>query len=134
MSIIFGNLANAFVGFGTAVESGVGIDDAAAHFRHVASLDATYLVYIGLGMFVCTFTYMYTWVYTGEMTSKRIREKYLRAILRQEVAFFDNVGAGEVATRIQTDTRQSHTNILLCITPLTAVFRQISFNKACLRK
>lgn len=37
--------------------------------------------------------------------AKRIRELYLRAILRQDIAFFDNVGAGEVATRIQTDTR-----------------------------
>ena len=116
MSIIFGNLTNAFVDFGTAIERGEGVDSAAAHFRHVASLDASYLVYIGLGMLVCTFIYMYTWVYTGEMTSKRIREKYLQAVLRQEVAFFDNVGAGEVASRIQTDTRQS---LLLCcvVTP-----------------
>ena len=48
---------------------------------------------------------MGTWVYTGEVNAKRIREKYLRAILRQEIAYFDKVGAGEVATRIQTDTR-----------------------------
>ena len=39
--------------------------------------------------------------------AKRIRERYLGAILRQDIAFFDNVGAGEVATRIQTDTRAS---------------------------
>ena len=60
----------------------------------------------GLGIFVCTFVYMYIWVYTGEVNAKRIREKYLRAVLRQDIAFFDKVGAGEVATRIQTDTRQ----------------------------
>ena len=48
---------------------------------------------------------MWTWVYTGETNAKRIREKYLKAILRQEIAYFDKVGAGEVATRIQTDTR-----------------------------
>jgi len=57
-------------------------------------------------MFVCTFAFMYIWVYTGEVNAKRIREKYLRAVLRQDIAFFDKVGAGEVATRIQTDTRQ----------------------------
>ena len=44
-------------------------------------------------------------MYTGEIGTKRLREKYLQAILRQDIAFFDNVGAGEVATRIQTDTR-----------------------------
>ena len=48
---------------------------------------------------------MYIWVYTGEIGTKRLREKYLQAILRQDIAYFDNVGAGEVATRIQTDTR-----------------------------
>ena len=48
---------------------------------------------------------MYIWVYTGEIGTKRLREKYLKAVLRQDIAYFDNVGAGEVATRIQTDTR-----------------------------
>lgn len=41
--------------------------------------------------------------YTGERMTQKIREAYLRAILRQNVAFFDNVGAGEVATRITAD-------------------------------
>jgi ATP-binding cassette, subfamily B (MDR/TAP), member 1 len=58
-------------------------------------------------MFVATFAYMYIWVYTGEVNAKRLRERYLQSILRQDIAFFDNVGAGEVATRIQTDTRMS---------------------------
>lgn len=57
-------------------------------------------------MFVCTFLYMYIWVYTAEVNAKRLREHYLQAVLRQDIAFFDNVGAGEVATRIQTDTRK----------------------------
>jgi hypothetical protein len=59
----------------------------------------------GIAMFVSTFTYMSIWVYTGEVGAKRLREAYLQAVLRQDIAFFDNVGAGEVATRIQTDTR-----------------------------
>ena len=58
-------------------------------------------------MFACTFIYMYIWVYTGEVNAKRLRERYLQAIIRKDIAFFDNVGAGEVATRIQTDTRKS---------------------------
>ena len=112
MSIIFGNLTESFVTFGTAIQQlqqGNGtqqaVDEAAAKFRHDAALDASYLCYIGLGLFATTFTYMYFWVYTGEVGSKRLREQYLKAILRQDIAFFDNVGAGEVTTRIQTDTR-----------------------------
>lgn len=33
-----------------------------------------------------------------------MREKYLKAILRQNIAFFDRLGPGEVTTRIETDT------------------------------
>jgi ATP-binding cassette, subfamily B (MDR/TAP), member 1 len=54
----------------------------------------------------CTYIFMATWIYTAEVGAKRLRERYLQAVLRQDVAFFDNVGAGEVATRIQTDTRR----------------------------
>jgi hypothetical protein len=56
-------------------------------------------------MFICTYIYMNAWAYTAEAAAKRIRERYLKAILRQDIAFFDKVGAGEVTTRIQTDTR-----------------------------
>lgn len=56
-------------------------------------------------MFVCTYIYMCIWAYTAEVAAKRIRERYLRAVLRQDIAFFDKVGAGEITTRIQTDTR-----------------------------
>lgn len=55
-------------------------------------------------MFVTTYAYMVIWIRNSETAAKRIRERYLQAVLRQDVAFFDNVGAGEVATRIQTDT------------------------------
>jgi ATP-binding cassette, subfamily B (MDR/TAP), member 1 len=49
---------------------------------------------------------MATWALTGERNAKRIRENYLRAVLRQDIAYFDTSGgAGEVATRIQSDTR-----------------------------
>ncbi|PPQ91666.1 hypothetical protein CVT25_012879 [Psilocybe cyanescens] len=112
MSLLFGNLTQDFVNFSQILaEAQKGtpgaadrIPQAAADFRHSAGLSATYLVCIGIGMFVCTYAYMYIWVYTGEVNAKRIRERYLRAVLRQDIAFFDNVGAGEVATRIQTDT------------------------------
>ena len=55
---------------------------------------------------MCTYIYMYVWTYTGEINAKRIRDNYLQAVLRQDIQFFDKVGAGEVATRIQTDTRE----------------------------
>lgn len=43
-------------------------------------------------------------IYTGEHMSQKIRGQYLAAILRQNVAFFDKLGAGEITTRITADT------------------------------
>ncbi|KAI6098491.1 P-loop containing nucleoside triphosphate hydrolase protein [Pisolithus sp. B1] len=122
MAAVFGRLIQDFVTFTTALETyqsadsygnAIAIssarqdfDSAARELRRAAAQNASYLAYVGVGMAVCTWIYMYLWIYTGEVNAKRIREKYLQAILRQDVGYFDHVGAGEVATRIQTDTLQ----------------------------
>ncbi|KZV84576.1 multidrug resistance protein 1 [Exidia glandulosa HHB12029] len=116
MSLLFGKLTQAFVDFTTATLTPNpppgAVEEAADHFRHTAAVTASYLVYLGklhlpasfcIGMFVATYTYMTTWTYTGEVNAKRLRERYLQAVLRQDIAFFDKLGAGEVTTRIQTD-------------------------------
>ncbi|KZW01505.1 multidrug resistance protein 1 [Exidia glandulosa HHB12029] len=107
MSLLFGKLTQAFVDFTTETlrpnPSPADIERAADHFRHTAATTASYLVYLGIGMFCATYTYMTTWTYTGEVNAKRVRERYLQAVLRQDIAFFDKLGAGEVTTRIQTD-------------------------------
>ncbi|KXN91892.1 Leptomycin B resistance protein pmd1 [Leucoagaricus sp. SymC.cos] len=110
-ALLFGGLANQFINFATTValfHDGQASEDdlhiAARSFRSEANRDALYSVYLGIGELVCTWVYMYTWTYTSEVNSKRIREAYLKATLRQDVEYFDDVGAGEVATRIQTDT------------------------------
>lgn len=41
--------------------------------------------------------------YTGERITQQIRELYLRAIFRQNIAFFDFLGSGEITTRISSD-------------------------------
>ncbi|KIK97939.1 hypothetical protein PAXRUDRAFT_807077 [Paxillus rubicundulus Ve08.2h10] len=120
LSLLFANLVQDFILFaaaelkytqetqsGDAAATAVArraLGAAAAAFRHNAAADASYVVCIGFSVFLCTYIFMCIWVYTGEVNSKRIREKYLQAVLRQDIAYFDNVGAGEIATRIQTDT------------------------------
>lgn len=137
MTLMFGNLTTAFVQFGIASAQAFAagatpaafqaLVEAANAFKKTAAEDALYLVFIGktlpylsscqthlsagLGMLVATYIYMVTWIRTAETAAKRIRENYLRAILRQDIAFFDNVGAGEVATRIQTDTHLVQTGV-----------------------
>lgn len=80
---------------------------APTHFLPPYARALANLVHQGIGTWVTTYIYMATWAVTGERNAKRIRENYLRAILRQDIAYFDTSGgAGEVATRIQSDTRK----------------------------
>ena len=51
-------------------------------------------------IYICTVGF----IYTGEHIAQKIREQYLAAILRQNIAFFDKLGAGEITTRITADT------------------------------
>jgi ATP-binding cassette subfamily B (MDR/TAP) protein 1 len=124
MTLIFGRLTTSFTDYGIAVTQisqygatpaeAAALEQAKQQLKTNSGNNALYLLAIGLGMFVSTWAYMFIWNYTGELNSKRVRENYLRAVLRQEVstdhdqadiqiAYFDDLGAGEVATRIQTD-------------------------------
>lgn len=48
---------------------------------------------------------MTCWIATGERQAARIRNLYLKTILRQEIAFFDNeTNTGEVVERMSGDT------------------------------
>ena len=72
MSLIFGKLTNTFVNFGTTVaRTGFNTSDpafnaAAQDFRHLSALDASFLTYIGIAMFVATYIYMFIWVINGK--------------------------------------------------------------------
>ncbi|GAA5883526.1 hypothetical protein JCM16303_005465 [Sporobolomyces ruberrimus] len=110
MTIAFGNLTNSFTNFaslpliyGSAIPADVLSAARSDLFGNVKD-GVLILVYIGIGSFVATYIYMGFWVYTGEVATRRIREKYLRAVLRQNVGWFDKIGAGELTTRIETDS------------------------------
>jgi len=55
--------------------------------------------------FVVCSTEVACWMQTGERQSARIRIKYLRAMLAQDIAFFDkDASTGEIVSRISNDT------------------------------
>ena len=63
-----------------------------------------YFLYLAIGEFVTIYICTVGFIYTGEHITGKIREQYLAAILRQNIAFFDKLGAGEITTRITADT------------------------------
>lgn len=63
-----------------------------------------YFVYLGIAEFVTSYICTIGFIYTGEHITQKIREHYLEAILRQNIGYYDKLGAGEVTTRITADT------------------------------
>lgn len=107
MTIVFGQLTQSFTEWGILQRQDVldleAIAIAGEGVKRDAARNATYLVIIGIAQGISSYLYMVIWNYVGESNSKRVRQAYLRAILRQEVSYTEEVGAGEVATRIESD-------------------------------
>ncbi|EON66022.1 ATP-binding cassette, subfamily B (MDR/TAP), member 1 [Coniosporium apollinis CBS 100218] len=97
MTIIFGQLAGTFQGLflGTLAEG---------QFASDLAKFTLYFVYLGIGEFVTIYITTVGFLYTGEHISSKMREEYLQAILRQNIGFFDKLGAGEITTRITSDS------------------------------
>ncbi|KAJ5945869.1 ABC multidrug transporter mdr1 [Penicillium verhagenii] len=96
-TILFGSLASAFQG----IEQKTISYDA---FVHELDKNVLYFIYLGIAEFVTVYVSMVGFIYTGGQVTQKIRENYLKAILRQNIAYFDQLGAGELTTRITSDT------------------------------
>lgn len=105
----------------TVADMDTALADAKRELSQAINRDALLLVYVGIAMFGSTYIYMASWVYTGESITGRIREAYLTAVLRQEIAYFDVVGPGEITTRIQNDIQLIQEGISDKI-PMSAMF------------
>jgi ATP-binding cassette subfamily B (MDR/TAP) protein 1 len=64
---------------------------------------ALYFVYLGIAAFFTNYISTVGFIYTGEHITQKLRQKYLAAILHQNIAFFDKLGAGEITNRITGD-------------------------------
>ncbi|EXJ70002.1 uncharacterized protein A1O5_07075 [Cladophialophora psammophila CBS 110553] len=96
MTLVLGSLAGQFTGF----QDG---STAVSEFNQRLSRLALYFVYLGIGSFVTVFISIQGFSFAGEAITQRTCEAYLQSIMRQNIAFFDKVGAGEVVSRITGD-------------------------------
>jgi ATP-binding cassette subfamily B (MDR/TAP) protein 1 len=99
MTIIFGNLQGTFQDYFYS-NGAMSYDD----FVDEMTRYVLYFVYLAIGEFCVVYISTVGFIYTGEHISAKIREHYLESCMRQNIGFFDKVGAGEVTTRITSDT------------------------------
>jgi ATP-binding cassette, subfamily B (MDR/TAP), member 1 len=89
-----------FVGYFSQFEAG--------HISSKVLLDAVatyapFYAYLGLAIFVLTYISTVGFYVAGERITRNLRRAYLKNILRQNLAVFDTLSAGEVSSCIVTD-------------------------------
>jgi ATP-binding cassette subfamily B (MDR/TAP) protein 1 len=62
-----------------------------------------YYVYLAIAIFVVIYISTIGFYYSGERIIRSLRNAYLKAILRQNMAYFDTHSPGEISTRIMSD-------------------------------
>lgn len=97
LQVIFGSLTETFQHF---------FEGTLSHeaFTRDLSQFVLYYVYLGTAQFVTVYIGIVGFIYTGDHISRKTREQYLASILRQNMAFFDNLGASDITTRMISDT------------------------------
>ncbi|KAK9455642.1 P-loop containing nucleoside triphosphate hydrolase protein [Dipodascopsis uninucleata] len=86
-----------FMNYGTRLYS-------VQEFQDEVNKLALYIVYFGIADLILSYFAVYIFIDRGELLSGRIREKYLAAILRQNIGYFDKQGSGGITTSISGDT------------------------------
>ncbi|CAK8533613.1 unnamed protein product [Lathyrus sativus] len=76
------------------------------NFVHSINENAVAVLYVACASFVACFLEGYCWTRTGERQAARMRARYIKAVLRQEVAYFDLhvTSTSEVITSVSTDS------------------------------
>ena len=96
MTVVFGSLAGSFQAF----FNGSGTSNFSNKVDHLT----LYFIYLAIGEFATVYIATVGFIYVGEHISGKIREHYLASILRQNIGYFDKLGAGEMTTHITNDT------------------------------
>lgn len=93
MTVLFGNVINSF-----------GANTSGSVLRSVTKVVLNF-IYLGIGTSVASFLQVSCWTMAGERQSARIRSLYLKAVLRQDITFFDTeMTTGEAVSRMSSDT------------------------------
>ncbi|XP_057768684.1 ABC transporter B family member 19-like [Salvia miltiorrhiza] len=94
-----------FLLFGEMV-NGFGKNQMDLHkMTHEVGKYALYFVFLGLVVCCSSYAEIACWMYTGERQAGALRRKYLEAVLKQDVGFFDtDARTGDIVFSVSTDT------------------------------
>jgi len=112
--VILGSLVGNFSDLTSTTNSGAfahNVNHLVLYFVYIGEPSRNYTAYwlislsnkTAVGTLVLTSLFVFGFTWTGERITKRLRSAYFEALLRQNMAFLDALGAGEAASRITAD-------------------------------
>ncbi|BCR97208.1 ABC transporter ATP-binding protein [Aspergillus luchuensis] len=96
VTVVYGNFAREFI---------TGDNNAPDEIRDRVQRLALYLVYIAIWSLVTTAISTFGFNIIGEKISRQLQQKYLASALRQNMAYFDVVGIGELTSHMDQDMK-----------------------------
>jgi len=91
--IIFGQLSYVFASIENGDAIGTNSSDLISHY-------SLFFVYIAIGALIVWFVSTAGFAYTGSKITRQIKARYMEAFLRQNMAFFDDIGTGQLLTQL----------------------------------
>ncbi|KAH6647225.1 ABC multidrug transporter [Truncatella angustata] len=99
IGIVFGQLLDNLNSATCANESATDASD----YQSSVNSKVLLVVYLAIAQFVAIYLYIVSWNLFGNRLAHRLRAKYFRSLLRQEVSYFEKLPAGDVSSRLTTD-------------------------------
>jgi len=99
-TIIFGDVLQSFGG------STTGADPSQINAQEVIDIiveKSLIFIWLGIAAFVTGVAQVYFLMWTGQRQARRMRNLYMRALLSQEMAWYDEVDSAELAQRVSAD-------------------------------
>ncbi|KAJ5884738.1 hypothetical protein N7495_009248 [Penicillium taxi] len=103
IGIVFGKLLDEFNSVTCNARDGSATTSSNSESQHEINKNILLIVYLAIAQFVTIYIHLTCWTMSGARLAQRLRETYLKSLLRQEPTYFDNLPAGEVASRLNSD-------------------------------
>ncbi|KAJ5220435.1 P-loop containing nucleoside triphosphate hydrolase protein [Penicillium chermesinum] len=103
IGIIFGQLLDDFNSATCSVREGTATSASQSSDQKSINKEILLIVYLAIAQFVLIYIHLTCWTMTGARLAQRLRENYLKNLLRQEPSYFDNLPPGAVASRLNSD-------------------------------
>ena len=104
MTIVFGRLVNDFNSWAAGTL-------APADLRSAVNRNSLYFVYLFIGKFFLVYIHTSCFTLTATRATREIRYAYIRALLRQDISYFDTCTPGSVATSISNNADMIQTGL-----------------------